>query len=119
VADRERAHATGLSQRAATGAIATSSTAPAIIVTRSPLAKPARYASWSPAASPPPRSRSLPRRRSGALRYLERDRPRPMGELTTALVCECSNLTGIVDRLESRGLVERRSSPTDRRVRVL
>jgi len=40
-------------------------------------------------------------------------------ELTTALVCENSNLTGIIDRLERRGLVERRPSPTDRRVRVL
>jgi len=54
-----------------------------------------------------------------ALRYLEPGHPRPMGELTTALVCENSNLTGIIDRLERRGLVERRPSPTDRRVRVL
>jgi len=54
-----------------------------------------------------------------ALRYLRPEAPRPMGELTTALVCESSNLTGIVDRLEARGLVERRTSPTDRRVRVL
>jgi len=54
-----------------------------------------------------------------ALRYLEPGRPRPMGELTTALVCESSNLTGICDRLEARGLVVRRPSETDRRVRTL
>ncbi|MGA4848676.1 MarR family winged helix-turn-helix transcriptional regulator [Streptomyces sp. G5(2025)] len=31
--------------------------------------------------------------------------------------CEPSNITGIVDRLEARGLVERRSDPADRRVK--
>jgi DNA-binding MarR family transcriptional regulator len=33
--------------------------------------------------------------------------------------CDASNLTGIVDRLEARGLVVRRSHPTDRRVKEL
>jgi DNA-binding MarR family transcriptional regulator len=33
--------------------------------------------------------------------------------------CDASNLTGIVDRLEARGLVMRRSHPTDRRVKEL
>jgi DNA-binding MarR family transcriptional regulator len=33
--------------------------------------------------------------------------------------CDASNLTGIVDRLEARGLVERCPVPTDRRVKEL
>jgi DNA-binding MarR family transcriptional regulator len=33
--------------------------------------------------------------------------------------CDASNLTGIVDRLEARGLVVRRSHSTDRRVKEL
>jgi DNA-binding MarR family transcriptional regulator len=47
------------------------------------------------------------------------DEPRPMSALAEALVCDSSNVTGIIDRLESRGLVERQPSPTDRRVRLL
>jgi MarR family transcriptional regulator, organic hydroperoxide resistance regulator len=54
-----------------------------------------------------------------ALRYLVPGEPRPMGELTTALVCESSNVTGISDRLEARGLVRREPYPRDRRVRAL
>ena len=42
-----------------------------------------------------------------------------MGQLAGALACDASNVTGLVDRLESRGLVERRPSPADRRVKVL
>ncbi|WP_371671783.1 MarR family transcriptional regulator [Streptomyces sp. NBC_00289] len=44
--------------------------------------------------------------------------PLPMRKLAKKLKCEPSNVTGIVDRLESRGLVERRPDPTDRRVKV-
>lgn len=44
--------------------------------------------------------------------------PLPMRKLARKLKCEPSNVTGIVDRLESRGLVERRPDPTDRRVKV-
>ena len=33
--------------------------------------------------------------------------------------CEASNVTGIVDRLEARGLIERRPSAEDRRVKML
>lgn len=44
--------------------------------------------------------------------------PLPMRRIARTLRCEPSNVTGIVDRLEARGLVERRPDPTDRRVRV-
>ncbi|MDL2079445.1 MarR family transcriptional regulator [Streptomyces sp. GXMU-J15] len=44
--------------------------------------------------------------------------PLPMRKLAQRLKCEPSNVTGIVDRLEARGLVERRPDPADRRVKV-
>ncbi|KKD06955.1 MarR family winged helix-turn-helix transcriptional regulator [Streptomyces sp. WM6386] len=44
--------------------------------------------------------------------------PLPMRKLAHKLRCEPSNVTGIVDRLESRGLVERRPDPADRRVKL-
>ncbi|PRH81029.1 MarR family transcriptional regulator [Streptomyces solincola] len=44
--------------------------------------------------------------------------PVPMRKLALALRCEPSNVTGIVDRLEARGLVERRPDPADRRVKL-
>lgn len=44
--------------------------------------------------------------------------PLPMRKLAQRLRCEPSNVTGIVDRLESRGLVERRPDPADRRVKL-
>lgn len=44
---------------------------------------------------------------------------RPMGELAGQLHCDASNVTGLADRLEHRGLIERRPSPGDRRVKVL
>jgi DNA-binding MarR family transcriptional regulator len=56
---------------------------------------------------------------SHVLRLLDPGKPRPMGELADTLKCDASNITGIVDRLEARGLVERRSSPGDRRVKAL
>ncbi|MER6032623.1 MarR family transcriptional regulator [Streptomyces sp. NPDC001835] len=44
--------------------------------------------------------------------------PLPMRKLAQRLKCEPSNVTGIVDRLESRGLAERRPDPADRRVKL-
>jgi DNA-binding MarR family transcriptional regulator len=38
------------------------------------------------------------------------------GELATRLHCDKTNVTGLVDRLERRALVTRRSDPADRRV---
>lgn len=54
-----------------------------------------------------------------ALRYLTSAGPVPMRELAVRLRCDASNVTGLVDRLEQRGLVERRPAPGDRRVKTL
>jgi len=43
----------------------------------------------------------------------------PMGRLADILACDASNVTGLVDRLESRGIVRRRPSEEDRRVKAL
>jgi DNA-binding MarR family transcriptional regulator len=47
------------------------------------------------------------------------DRPRPMSEVAATLACDSSNLTGITDRLEERGLVRRTADESDRRVKLL
>ncbi|MEU5898316.1 MULTISPECIES: MarR family transcriptional regulator [Streptomyces] len=44
--------------------------------------------------------------------------PMPMRRIAQKLKCEPSNITGIVDRLEARGLVERRPDAADRRVKL-
>lgn len=53
----------------------------------------------------------------GVLRML--DRPRPMGEIAAYLKCDNSNVTGIVDGLEERGLARREPAEHDRRVRLI
>ena len=45
--------------------------------------------------------------------------PRKMSELAQALFCDNSNVTGIVDRLEERGLVRREAAEGDRRVKLI
>jgi MarR family transcriptional regulator, organic hydroperoxide resistance regulator len=45
--------------------------------------------------------------------------PRTMSDLADTLLCDNSNVTGIIDRLEERGLVERRPAPGDRRAKLL
>jgi DNA-binding MarR family transcriptional regulator len=52
---------------------------------------------------------------AGAL--LQLDTPLPMHQLAGLLGCDNSNVTGLVDRLEARGLVARRPSDEDRRVK--
>ena len=52
---------------------------------------------------------------AGALLQLEE--PLSMNHLAGELGCDNSNVTGLVDRLEARGLVARRADPEDRRVR--
>ena len=53
------------------------------------------------------------------LHLIEPDQPVPMNRLADVLSCDASNVTGLVDRLEARGLVRRRPAPGDRRVKVL
>jgi MarR family transcriptional regulator, organic hydroperoxide resistance regulator len=54
-----------------------------------------------------------------ALRLIEPDVEVPMSSLAGKLFCDNSNVTGIVDRLEARGLIERRPAAHDRRVKLL
>jgi DNA-binding MarR family transcriptional regulator len=53
------------------------------------------------------------------LHLIEPGRPLPMGRLAATLSCDASNVTGLVDRLEHRGLIRRQPSAADRRVKVL
>ncbi len=53
----------------------------------------------------------------GAVRALEE--PRTMGEVADVLHCDRSNVTGIVDSLEERGLARRTPSEGDRRVKLI
>jgi MarR family transcriptional regulator, organic hydroperoxide resistance regulator len=53
------------------------------------------------------------------LRRLEPGQPTPMSELAAFMGCDASNITGLVDRLEARGLVERRVPLHDRRVKQI
>ena len=50
------------------------------------------------------------------LTVLEADGPLAMSKLAEALDVSVASATGIVDRMEDRGLVERRREPDDRRV---
>ena len=54
-----------------------------------------------------------------ALRTLDPERPVAMSTLAEALVCDASNVTGIVDKLESRGLIARQGADHDRRIKML
>jgi DNA-binding MarR family transcriptional regulator len=54
-----------------------------------------------------------------ALRLLDPETPMPMSALAERLFCDASNVTGIADRLETRGLVQRQSAEGDRRVKAL
>jgi DNA-binding MarR family transcriptional regulator len=54
-----------------------------------------------------------------ALAVLDPEQPRPMRAMADALSCDASMVTWLTDRLEERGLVERRSDPSDRRVKTI
>jgi MarR family transcriptional regulator, organic hydroperoxide resistance regulator len=56
---------------------------------------------------------------SRALGSLDPERARTMRSLAEEWRCDASTATWIVDRLEQRGLVERRSVPQDRRVTLV
>ena len=53
------------------------------------------------------------------LRRLEPGKPTPMSELAAFFGCDASNITGLVDRLEARGMLERRVPAYDRRVKQI
>jgi DNA-binding MarR family transcriptional regulator len=54
-----------------------------------------------------------------ALMVLDPSEGRAMGDLADSWSCDASNATFIVDRLEERGLAERRTVPTDRRLKLV
>jgi len=54
-----------------------------------------------------------------ALLELDADNPVPMRALAEAWHCDASNVTWLVDQLESRQLVERQVSTIDRRVKTV
>jgi DNA-binding MarR family transcriptional regulator len=56
---------------------------------------------------------------AGTLMQLDADSGLPMHEIAAHLACDSSNVTGIVDRLEARGLVTRRAGERDRRVKYI
>jgi DNA-binding MarR family transcriptional regulator len=56
---------------------------------------------------------------SMALMQLEPGIAAPMSALATAMQCDNSNVTGIVDRLEAAGLAVRRAAEHDRRVKTV
>ena len=53
------------------------------------------------------------------LKSLDKPGGNPMSELAEALFCDASYITGLVDKLEDRGLVQRLPNPDDRRVKLI
>lgn len=53
------------------------------------------------------------------LTMLDQDDPKPMRVLADQIACDASQLTWLVDRLEEKGLVQRRSLAGDRRVKTI
>jgi DNA-binding MarR family transcriptional regulator len=54
-----------------------------------------------------------------ALLDLSPDEPQPMSTLAEQWFCDASNVTGIVDALEARGLAARQPHPSDRRMKLV
>lgn len=50
---------------------------------------------------------------------LDPERSMPMSDLAGALACDASYITGLVDKVESRGMVQRLPDPSDRRVKLI
>jgi MarR family transcriptional regulator, organic hydroperoxide resistance regulator len=50
---------------------------------------------------------------------IDLEREHTMSQVAQAAHCEPSNLTGIIDKLEARGLVERRGATNDRRIKMI
>jgi DNA-binding MarR family transcriptional regulator len=64
------------------------------------------------------REYGLSPQQAAALSCLAPGEPIPMSALAELLMCDASNVTGIVDKLEARGLAKR-DQGADRRVKVL
>jgi DNA-binding MarR family transcriptional regulator len=56
---------------------------------------------------------------STSLLMLGDGNPKAMRTLSDYFMCDASTVTGLIDRLEARSLVERINHPTDRRVKLL
>jgi DNA-binding MarR family transcriptional regulator len=54
-----------------------------------------------------------------ALLVLDPDEPQAMGTLAQNFACDASTMTWLVDRLEEKGLVERKGLKNDRRVKTV
>lgn len=63
------------------------------------------------------RDLELTEAQAAVLRGLET--PLTQRDIANLLVCQPSNVTFVVDRLESRGLIQRTPHPTDRRAKVI
>ncbi len=53
------------------------------------------------------------------LLLLAPERQLAMSDLAQSLACDASNITGLVDKLEERGVLERKPAPHDRRVKLI
>lgn len=53
------------------------------------------------------------------LLLIDEHRPRPMKSFCMLYHCDASNITGIVDGLEKKGLVSRQNDLKDRRIKVI
>jgi DNA-binding MarR family transcriptional regulator len=49
----------------------------------------------------------------------DNNKPQSMNYFKKLYECDASNITGIIDGLEQKGLVSRKEHPTDRRVKVI
>lgn len=54
-----------------------------------------------------------------ALCMFEPNKPQPMKYLCPLLTCDASNITNIIDKLESHQLIAREDNPSDRRVKMI
>jgi DNA-binding MarR family transcriptional regulator len=53
------------------------------------------------------------------LLLIDDSQPRPMKNFCILFHCDASNVTGLVDGLEKKGLVSRQSDPKDRRIKAI
>lgn len=56
---------------------------------------------------------------ASVLSLLSQEEGKPMNKLSEQLLCDVSNVTGVVNRLEKQGYVWRASHPHDRRISLI